>query len=175
MSAQTVASALGPTLWIATLPRLEGLQISQLFLCTISDGFAPRLAISPSVFTLCSHKIVKLSRGAIPFFPNHAVQGGEDEVLLLTILCGARSSEVARPSRPSWSGCSTFGAARIAYALSQGKQVGLEPGQLGVAYFIVTCSCRCSSSHTGCCSATTCASDARPWRRGGVIWLERKT
>jgi hypothetical protein len=27
-----------------------------------------------------SPKIVKLSRGAIPFFPNHAVQGGENEM-----------------------------------------------------------------------------------------------
>jgi hypothetical protein len=47
LSAQAVASALGPTLWIAALPGLEWLQISQPFLCSISDGFTPRFGHFP--------------------------------------------------------------------------------------------------------------------------------
>ena len=45
----------GPTLWIAALPGLERLQISQLFLCTSSDGFAPRFGHFPLNFAEDAH------------------------------------------------------------------------------------------------------------------------
>ena len=61
---------LGATLWVAALPGLERHKVSQFFSVPAVTDLPRVLAISPSAFTLCSHhKIVKLSRGAIPFFP----------------------------------------------------------------------------------------------------------
>ena len=75
LSAQAVASALGPTLWIAALPGLERLQISQLFLCTISDGFAPRFGHFPlRVHLMFSAQDSEAQPWFNTLFPHHTVQ-----------------------------------------------------------------------------------------------------
>ena len=68
-------------LWIAALPGLERLQISQLFLCTISDGFAPRFGHFPlRVHLMFSAQDSEAQPWFNTLFPCHAVQGGEDEM-----------------------------------------------------------------------------------------------
>jgi hypothetical protein len=49
---------------------LNGFRFLSFFSVPLVMDLPRILAISPSAFTLCSHhKIVKLSRGAIPSFP----------------------------------------------------------------------------------------------------------
>ena len=51
-------------------PGLNGTRFLSFFSVPAVTDLPRVLAISPSEFTLCSHhKIAKLSRGAIPFFP----------------------------------------------------------------------------------------------------------
>jgi hypothetical protein len=58
-------------------PGLKGLRFLSFFSVPAVTGLLLILAISPSVFMLCSHhKIAKLSRGAIPFFPTTRFKAG---------------------------------------------------------------------------------------------------
>jgi hypothetical protein len=77
LSAQAVSGAFGPTLWVAALSGLERLQISQLFLCTSSDGFAPRFGHFPlRVHLMFSAQNSEAQPCCSTIFP----EGGEDEM-----------------------------------------------------------------------------------------------
>ena len=89
---------LGRPFGLPLCPGLKGTRFLSFFSVPAVTDLPRVLAISPSEFMLCSqHKIAKLSRGSIPFFPTTRFKEVRMKwLLLLTILSGySGSSTVA--------------------------------------------------------------------------------